>query len=194
MRNFLLILLLAISLQSFGQKNYRIKKCIWSITPPAAYSARVDNFEKIVKAGETYIKKQKNDSVTLSTDDTVLFSLAKTDSVQMNIVLASYKNNESIEQYTLKGYAEILGEYLETHPKDNSPKNTVNVLVRELVIDKMKFYLIRKTTNYTVEKYSYTSDYYVAEIEGKEFSITAIYDNEFDKQKIEKAVLESTFK
>ncbi len=192
MKNILLILILAISFQSFGQNNYRIESQIWNFTKPAEYISRVDNFEKDIKTGQDYIKKQ-NDGTTLSTNDKILFSIAKTDSLQMNIVLASYKDNGNIERFTLKGYAEKLGEYFKVNPKDDNPKNIVTVAVNELMIDETKFYLISKTTNYTEQNYSYTSDYYVSEIQGKEFSIAVVYDNETDKQKIEKSILGSTF-
>lgn len=193
MKNILLILTLAFSLQSLGQNNYRIEKCIWNYTKPVEYISRVDNFEKDIKTGQDYIKKQ-NDGTTHSTGDKILFSIAKTDSLQMNIAFASYKDNGNIKRLTLKGYAEKLGEYFKVNPKNNDPNIKVNVSVSELTIDKRKFYLISKTTNYTEKNYSYTSDYYVSEIEGKEFSIAVIYDNETDKNKIEKSILESTFK
>ncbi|MBR9847480.1 MAG: hypothetical protein GYB35_15865 [Algicola sp.] len=192
MKNILLILLLAFTFQSFGQNNYRIEKSIWNYTKPSEYISRVDNFEKDIKTGEDYVKKQ-NDGTTLSTDDKILVSVAKSDSIQMNLVLASYKNNGNIERFTLKGYAEKLGEYFKVNPKEDNPKNIVTVKVSQLTIDETKFYLISKTVNYTGQNYSYTSDYYVTEIQGKEFSIAAVYDNETDKQKIEKSILESTF-
>ena len=192
MKNILLILLLAFSFQSFGQNNYRIEKCIWNYTKPSEYISRVDNFENDIKTGQDYVEKQ-NDGTTHSTDDKILFSIAKTDSLQMNIVFASYKDNGNIERFTLKGYAEKLGEYFKVNPKEDNPKNIVTVEVNELMIDQTKFYLISKTTNYTEQNYSYTSDYYVSEIQGKEFSIAVVYDNKTDKQKIEKSILESTF-
>ncbi|WP_338731378.1 hypothetical protein [Mangrovimonas cancribranchiae] len=192
MKNILLICLLAFSFNSFGQNSYRIENQIWNYIKPSEYISRVDNFEKDRKTGEEYVKKQ-NDGTTLSTDDKILFSIAKSDSTQINIVLASYKGNGNIERFTLKGYAEKLGEYFKVNPKNDDPKIIVNVSVSEVVIDQTKFYLISKTTNYTEQNYSYTSDYYVSEIQGKEFSIAAVYDNETDKQKIEKSILESTF-
>jgi hypothetical protein len=192
MKNILLILILGFSIQSFGQNSYRIENQIWNYTKPSKYISRVDNFEKDRKTGEDYVKKQ-NDGTTLSTDDKILVSIAKTDSTQMNIVLASYKNNGNIERFTLKGYAEKLGEYLKLNPKNDDPKIIVTLNVNEITIDEKKFYLISKTTNYTEQNYSYTSDYYVSEIEGKEFSIAVVYDNKTDKKKIEKSILESTF-
>ena len=192
MKKILLILIIAISYQSFGQNSYRIENRIWNYTKPSEYISRVDNFEKDIKTGQEYVKKQ-NDGTTLSTTDKILFSISKTDSLQMNLVLASYKDNGNIERFTLKGYAETLGEYFKVNPKEDNPKNIVTVEVNELMIGGIKFYLISKTTNYTEQNYYYTSDYYVSEIQGKEFSIAAIYDNATDKQKIEKSILESTF-
>lgn len=192
MKNILLTLFLIISLQTFAQKTYYIEKCIWNYTQPSEYIFKVDNFEKERKTGEDYIKKQEN-GTTLSTDDKILFSLAKTESSQVNVILASYKDNENIEKYTLKGYAEMLGEYFKANPKDNNSNNIITVEVSELIIDERKFFLISKKTELTEQNYSYTSNYFVAEIEGKEFSIVAIYDNEQDKKKIEKSILESTF-
>ena len=175
MKNILLILILVISFQSFGQNSYRIENKIWNYTKPSEYISRVDNFEKDIKTGKDYVKNQ-NDGTTLSTDDKILVSVAKSDSLQMNVVLASYKNNGNIERSKLKGYAEKLGEYFKVNPKEDNPKNIVTVEVNELMIDEKKFYLISKTINYTEQNDSYTSDYYVTEIQGKEFWIVAVYD------------------
>src|SRR5690554_3820022 len=139
MKNILLILILAISFQSFGQNSYRIENKIWNYTKPSEYISRVDNFEKDIKTGEDYVKKQ-NDGTTLSTDDKILVSVAKSDSIQMNLVLVSYKNNGNIERFTLEGYAEKLGEYFKVNPKEDNPKNIVTVEVNELMIDETKFY------------------------------------------------------
>ena len=106
------------------------------------------------------------------------------------------------------GYAQRIKTVLEQETKSSADfycgldnfrnsyfiKNNVFVKINEVIIDKKKFYLISKTTNYTEHNYSYTSDYYVTEIEGKEFSIVTIYDNEIDRQKIEKSITESTFR
>lgn len=190
MKKIVLILLLVNSFQSFGQKKYQIEKCTWTYTKPADYISRVDNFEKERKDGVEYIKSQQ-DSVTTSYDDRILFSIATIDST--NVILASYTNNDNIKNFTLKGYAEKVGKYLKENPKNDSPKIITTVKVSELAIDEIKFYIVSTTTNYTEQNYSYTSDFYIAEIQGKEFSIVAIYDNEIDKKKIKKSIVESTF-
>ncbi len=38
----------------------------------------------------------------------------------MNLALVSYKSNENIERFKLKGYADKLGEYLKVNPKENN--------------------------------------------------------------------------
>lgn len=192
MKNILLILTLAISLNSVGQNSYKIVKQIWNYTKPSDFISRIDNFEKAIKIGQEYVKNKKNE-LTLSTDDKILFSIAKNDSALMNIALASYKNNLNIKRFTLKGYAEKLGGFLKENQKKEHPKAIVTLKVQELTIDKKKFYLLSKTTTYSEQHYTYTSDFYVSEIQGKEFSITVVCDNETDREKIKKSILESTF-
>ena len=143
MKNLVLILLLAISYQLLGQKNYRIEKCLWNYTQPTSYVSKVDNFENEIKTGQEYIKNQE-DGTTFSNDDTILFSIAKSDTTQVNIALASYRNNGNIQRFTLKGYAEKLGEYFKVNPKNDNPKVLVSVEVSEITIDKKKFYLVSK--------------------------------------------------
>jgi|GEM_PF-3327121 len=192
MRSILLIFISVFSFQSYGQKSYRIEKLLWNYTQPSEYISRVDNFEEEVKAGQEYIREEEDES-THSNDDKILFAIAKSDSAEMNIVLASFKNNGNIEKFTLEGYAEQLGEYLKENPKNDELEKTVTVSVSDITIDKIRFYLIIKTTDFTKKDYSFTSDYYVTEVQGKEFSIADVYDNEIDKQKIKKSILESTF-
>lgn len=187
-----MIFISVINFQSYGQKSYRIEKLLWNYTQPSGYISRVDNFEEEIQAGQEYIESQKDES-TYSKDDKILFAVAKSDSAEINIVLASCNNNGNIEKFGLKGYAQQLGEYLRENPKNDDLKKTVTVKVSEVTIDRIKFYLISKTTNFIENDYSFTSDYYVTEIQGKEFSIATIYDNETDKKKIEKSILESTF-
>ena len=194
MRYILFILFVIFSFKSSGQKNYRIENTIWKFTQPSGYILKIDNFDKEIKIGEEYVKKLDDENYTLSNDDKILLSIVKSDSSQVNMIFASYKNNNNIKKFTLKGTAEKLAEFFKVNPKDDNPKNNVFVKISEVIIDKKKFYLISKTTNYTEHNYSYTSDFYVTEIEGKEFSIVTIYDNEIDRQKIEKSITESTFR
>ncbi len=192
MKKTLLILLIIINYPTFGQNKYRIEKCVWNITKPADYITRIDNFEEIIKLGEEYVEEKEE--LELANDSKTLFSIAKSDSSPINMMIASYQGNENIKNYTLKGYAKALGAYFKESSKEDDPKNITTVKVSEVVIDKIKFYLISSTLTFTEKKYAYTSDYYVTEIQGKEFSIAVMYDNEIDKRKIEKSITESTFK
>ena len=71
-------------------------------------------------------------------------------------MIASYQGNENIKNYTLKGYAKALGAYFKESSKEDDPKNITTVKVSEVVIDKIKFYLISSTLTFTEKKYAYT--------------------------------------
>lgn len=84
-------------------------------------------------------------------------------------------------------------EYLKTNPKDDNPEHYTTVKLSEVNIDNITFQVISKTVNLSEQNYIYTSVMYIAEIQGKEFSITCIYDNEIDEEKIKKAIKNSNF-
>lgn len=192
MKNTCLILLLAFSLNAIGQKNYKIIETTWSYASPDGYIVRIDNFEQQIKTGQEYIKN-KDDGNTISNDDKILLSIAKTDSLQMNMLFVSHKNNENIKRFTAKGYAERLGDYFKENPKNDNPNVNVSVTVSPLSIDSVEFYLIRKKVDYKEKNITYASDYYFANIDNRELSIVAIYDNDSDKAIIEQSILESRF-
>ena len=110
MKRFLFILILFLSNFLSAQKSYKINTVSWIFKAPKNYVAKADNFEKAVKAGEEYLKKEENIE-SFSTDDVVLLTLEKEDS-SPNVIMVSYKNNSSIQDHTLNGYANIVREML----------------------------------------------------------------------------------
>ena len=189
MKNIVALIFLLIISVSHAQKKYRIDKTIWVYEKPDGFITRSDNFEKVVQKGEDYIEKTKN---TSSNDDFILVSIAKSDSLDVNMVLASYKSNINIDKLSLKGYAYKLGEYFSrSSGKTNEQKLTVGVV--EKIIDDRLFYVIEREVTLVKDNYSYMSAYYVTEIDNKEFSIVMVCDNENDRRKIEKSILTSKF-
>ncbi|WP_289064218.1 hypothetical protein [uncultured Zobellia sp.] len=191
MQNFIVIIfLLAISV-SHAQKNYRIEDTIWTYEKPRGFITRSDNFERVIQTGTDHIKKTESKS---SNDDVILISIAKSDSSDVNMVLASYKNNINIKKFSLKEYAYKLGEYFKRNPSEENDEQNLSVEVVEQTIDNKLFYVIEREVTLVENNYSYISAYYVTEIDDKEFSIVMVSDNESDRRKIEKSILTSKFK
>ena len=192
MKQLVFFLLILISTIGFGQNNYKINKHTWSYSKPSDYIVRIDNFEKTRETGENYLKE--NPDVKLDNDEVVLFSLAKSDSIQINIIQASYSNNDNIKKLTPKVYSEQLADFFRQNPKETNPKNLVSVKVDEVYINDFKFFAIEKNVDYTEHDYLFTSIYYFTEIDNKEFTIVALFDNEKDRKKIINSILNSTLK
>src|SRR6185295_13765769 len=87
MRTVILSALLLQTIISFGQKTYTINKAIWTFTKPGNYKIRVDNFSSSINKGDSFIRQNTPLSEQFN-DDHILFSIAKTDSSDINIILA----------------------------------------------------------------------------------------------------------
>ena len=153
MKRFFVIIIILFSHYLIGQKNYKINSSTWLYTAPINYISKIDNFEKERKKGEKYLKKEEKE-VTFSTDDVILLSLQKKDS-STNVIFVTYKNNFNIKNHTLNGYAQILKEILIRNGKNEYPNNESSVTVDEILIDKIKFNVIRQTIFFNDENYIY---------------------------------------
>ena len=141
---------------------------------------------------KNYLKKEEKE-VTFSTDDVILLSLQKKDS-STNVIFVTYKNNFNIKNHTLNGYAQILKEILIRNGKNEYPNNESSVTVDEILIDKIKFNVIRQTIFFNDENYIGTKDFYISEIDEKEFMIVVANVNEEDRKNVKNSILNSTFK
>ena len=192
MKRFFVIIIILFSHYLIGQKNYKINSSTWLYTAPINYISKIDNFEKERKKGEKYLKKEEKE-VTFSTDDVILLSLQKKDS-STNVIFVTYKNNFNIKNHTLNGYAQILKEILIRNGKNEYPNNESSVTVDEILIDKIKFNVIRQTIFFNDENYIGTKDFYIAEIDEKEFMIVVANVNEEDRKNVKNSILNSNFK
>jgi len=190
------IIIVLIGFQSFSQKdlrkNYQIEKTIWKYEIPKDFNVKIDNFKKVVDVGNNYLEKNSINTVTY--DDVILVSLAKTLDKNMNMLMVSYKpNNDNITQFTLKGYAEKMKEFFENGPNKNDSNIVEKVVIEEFKIDNVLFYNVKKNNKYLKEKYTYTSEFIVAEIDNREFGFVIVTDNDEDRKKLMNSILESKF-
>lgn len=190
MRTLILLALLSQTIFSFGQKTYKVNKAIWTYIKPENYKTRVDNFSSSINKGDSVIRQ----NITLSeqpNDEHILFSIAKSDSSDINVVLADYKDSSNIKKFTMKGYITKLVEFL----KYNYEKlgSDVNIKTKEILIDKIKFSVVETKIYHKENNYTYWTEMYIADLSGKEFSISVTYDNERDKKIIEQSILQSKF-
>ncbi len=189
-RPIILLCILLTGFISFGQKNYNVNKAVWTFAKPENYKIRVDNFSSSMKKGDSIIKQ----NVTLSkqtNDDNILISVAKSDSSDINIILADYKNNSNIKKFTLKGYISKLVEFMKYNYKKMESDATIKT--REIIIDKVKFSVIETKIYHKDKNFTYWTAMYITELSSKEFSISITYDNENDKKIIEQSILKSKF-
>ena len=192
MKRFFVIIIILFSHYLIGQKNYKINYSTQIYTEQINYISKRYNFEKERKKGEKYLKKEEKE-VTFSTDDVILLSLQKKDS-STNVIFVTYKNNFNIKNHTLNGYAQILKEILIRNGKNEYPNNESSVTVDEILIDKIKFNVIRQTIFFNDENYIGTKDFYISEIDEKEFMIVVANVNEEDRKNVKNSILNSTFK
>lgn len=191
MKKFIFILILFLSNFLSAQKSYKINTVSWIFKAPKNYVAKADNFEKEVKAGEEYLKKEENID-TFSTDDVVLLTLEKEDS-SPNVIMVSYKNNSSIQDQTLNGYADIVKEMLLRNANHDYPDAENKVINEEITIDKITFNVVRQNSFFKEKNYLATKYFYIAEIDNKEFMIVVVNTNEEDRKNAVKSVLDSKF-
>jgi len=186
---FILLLLLQ-SIFSTGQKSYKIYKTYWRIEKPKNYIFRIDNFDSASERGDKFINKNY-DLGKQSNDDKILFSAGRKDSLDVNMILGSYKNNSNIVKFTLKGYVDKLAAFFESGYKKQGAE--IKLTIKTQTISNEKFYVIENKIYFKEKNYTYWTTMYIAEIDNKEFNIMATYDNEQDKKEIENSILKSKF-
>jgi len=189
-RTGILLTLLLQGIISFGQKTYEINKSIWTYTTPANYKIRIDNFSSAINKGDSVIRQNTTLSEQ-SNDEHILLSIGKSDSSDINIILADYKDNSNIKKFTMKGYITQLVQFM----KYNFEKlgSDVNITTKEIFIDKIKFSVVETRIYHKENNYAYWTAMYIADLSNKEFSISVTYDNEKDKKAIEQSILKSKF-
>lgn len=196
MKKIIGIILTLIVVESFAQKdlskNYLIEKTIWKYETPKGFKVKIDNFKEIVEVGQDYLEKDTTVNVTY--DDIILLSLAKTLDKDMNMLMVSYKpNNDNIVRFKLEGYAKKMKEFFENGPNKNDTNIIEKVTIEELKIDDVLFYNVKKHCNYLREKYSYTSEFIISEIDNLEFGFVIVTDNDEDRKKLKNSILNSSF-
>lgn len=190
MRISLLPIALLFSIISFGQKTYRIGNVFWEYKKPTTYKTKVDNFSSTIKTGDSVIKKNNN-LQKQTNDDVILFSVAKNDSVDLNIIFGSYKGNSNIARFTLKGYVDKLVEFMKSNYEQL--KSDAQITTKETLINNVKFYIIQSKVYHKEKNFTYWTRMYIAEVSGKELNITVTYDNEIDRNLIETSIISSKF-
>ena len=164
----------------------------WIYDIPDGFIVTNYGLDKAVESAEDYLEKSSEPQS--SNDDVMLLSLVRKDSSDINRVLVSYKSNSNIRNSSLREYAIKLGAFFEESAVDDTVQSETSVGVAEKYIDDILFYCITKKTTFLKNKYTYSSQYYVAEIDDKEFSIVAIFDNEKDRFNIVSSIIHSKFK
>ena len=190
MRTVFLLTFLVPTILSFGQKTYKINKASWTYTTPENYKTRIDNFSSAINKGDSVIR-QNTTGTEQPDDEHILLSVAKSDSIDINILLAAYKENSNIKKFTMKGYITQFIEFM----KYNYEKlgSNVNITTKEILIDKINFSVIETKIYHKEINYTYWTAMYIAELSNKEFSISVTFDNEKDKKAIEQSILQSKF-
>ena len=190
MRTVILLTLLLQTILSFGQKTYKINKASWTYTIPANYKTRVDNFSTAINRGDSAIRENTIISEQAN-DDHILLSIAKSDSSDINIILAAYQDNSNIKKFTMKGYITKFVEFMKYNYENQGSE--ADIKTKEILIDKIKFSVIESKIYHKEINYTYWTAMYIAELSNKEFSISVTYDNEKDKKAIEQSILKSKF-
>lgn len=190
MRTAFLAVSLLLSFISFGQKTYKIGNVYWEYRKPATYKTRIDNFSSAINTGDSVVKKNNN-LQKQSNDDVILFSVAKNEAADLNIILGSYKGNSNIARFTLKGYVDKLVEFMKSNFEQL--KSDAQVTTKETLINGVKFYVIENKIHHKEKNFTYWTRMYIAEVSGKELNITVTYDNENDRKAIDASILASKF-
>ena len=195
MKKIIVLIILFTGLLSCAQKdlrkNYEIEKTIWKYEIPKDFKIKIDNFKEIVDLGNEYFKKDTINKV--ANDDVVLLSIVKSLNKNMNMLSVSYRPNDNITQFTIKGYAEKMKELFENTPNKNDPNIIEKVIIEKLNIDGKEFYNLKKITEYIKEKYTYTSEFIVTEIDKREFSFVLITDNLNIRAELMNSLINSEF-
>jgi hypothetical protein len=172
------------------QKIYHIGKMEWTITKPGGYKTRIDNFSYSIDKGTKFINNNFQ-AGKQSGDDTVLFAIGKNDSVDINIMLASYKSNSNILKYSLRGYIYLMSDFFKASYEKLGRQVELNI--DSANISGIKFYLLKNKIHVNAN-YTYFTCMYISEISKREFSVSITYDNDIDRKAFQDAMLNSKFR
>lgn len=188
MKTYLIIVLLALSYLSFGQKTYKIENVTWLYSKPETYLYKADNFSEIIKEGEEKLKN--NENLNLNAEDQMLFSITKSEDSNFNILIANYLAGNNFKRFTLDGYADKLVDFFKQQFEEL--KSPAEVTKQKLSIDNKEFYRIKSVVSNSEKKY--TAYMFVGIVGNKELDISIVVDNAIDEKILIDSVLNSKFK
>ena len=186
---FLIILFSCSS--SIETKTYTIGNKKLEIIPPLEYKVRQDQFSKILKDGQEAIE-ESGKGATASSNDSILLSIAKSDTSNLNMMLISHRPNHMIKKFGLKGFFEKENEFINYQFDSQGIK--YNLTTNESVISNHIFYEMELKRYDTSGKYIYSSISYKGEIDNREVSFVIIADNPKDISSLTQVALTSKIK
>ena len=170
--------------------SYLIGTTTWQYLLPKEFKIREDQFSKTIETGQQHIES-KGSGATASKEDVIVISAARSDSSDINALLVSYKNNNMIEQFGLKGFRNKMVEFVEFSFEQT--ESNFKTEKGEVVIDSKQFYTIENTMYDNENNYLYSSLLFLGEISKKQVSFTLIFDNQQDKELLVNSLINSKF-
>ena len=158
----------------FGQQTFQLDQSIWQYDVPLDFQ----------------LESKKNDSLNFS-NSKQLISVYKNPSESVNKLLVTYGESENMKKLTTEIYVFSLVDLYKKAYNNTEFKAKVE-MERKKISDRV-FYLIRSTITHLESEYVYVSDYYISELNEKEFSVSITYDNDDDKFLLEQSFLNSRF-
>lgn len=176
MNKIFLFLILLISNITFAQKVYKIENISWRYEMPKNYFYQTDNFSQIISAGDKFLENDK--TLNLNPDEDILFSIAKENDSNFNIIISTYLSDNNIKRFGLTEYISKLKEMFEEKYKElDTP---INITTEKIEIDGKVFYKIKNIISNPQKKY--TTLMFIGQIANKELQISSIFDNEVDEK------------
>ena len=130
--------------------SYLIGTTTWQYLLPKEFKIREDQFSKTIETGQQHIES-KGSGATASKEDVIVISAARSDSSDINALLVSYKNNNMIEQFGLKGFRNKMVEFVEFSFEQT--ESNFKTEKGEVVIDSKQFYTIENTMYEIIDNY-----------------------------------------
>ena len=157
-----------------GQQTFHLDQNIWEYEVPVDFQ----------------IESLKIDSLNVS-NSKQLISISKNPLEAVNKLSVTYGESENMKKLTTEIYVfSLVDLYKKAY---NNKEFKAKVEMERKKIANHIFYLIRSTITHIESEYVYVSDYYIAELNQKEFSVSITYDNDEDKFLLEESLLNSKF-
>lgn len=189
MNSIIKILFLLVSNLILAQKEYNIGNMSWTYEKPPTYLFKKDNFAEAAKKGKEIFEQKADSHYNLNPEDTVLFSIAKDENSDFNILVSNYLTDDNIKNFGFEGYTEELIKiftnlyyYL---------KIETEVTKEKIEIDGQEFYIIKNTIS--LPDKNYKQYLYVGKIGNKELQISTTFDDEIDEKLLLDSILNSKF-